>query len=138
MDGRSVGENHRAIPSYMPRTLPNYLSMHRKRAGLSQDDVAFLLGCQHGTLVSRYERARRQPTLETALSYEAILGVPARELFAGAFEKVEQRTGKRAQLLARRLSRRTADPSILRKLTELEQIVSGRSAATREDYEESR
>jgi transcriptional regulator with XRE-family HTH domain len=88
----------------MPGTpLSNYLRTFRKRSGLSQDDVAFLLGVQSGAEVSRHETFKRIPTLKTALSYEAIFGVPVRELFAGEFQKVEAEIKARAEELARRI-----------------------------------
>lgn len=87
----------------MARQLPNYLRTHRKRASLSQDEVAFLLGYQSGTRVSRYECFDRAPTLKMALACEAILGVPARELFAGVYEKAAEETRTRAVLLAKKL-----------------------------------
>jgi transcriptional regulator with XRE-family HTH domain len=71
-----------------PQRLDNYLRSHRKQSGLSQDEVAFLLGCESGSLLSRYEKRRRLPPLETALACEAVFGVPIAELFAG----VQQRT----------------------------------------------
>jgi transcriptional regulator with XRE-family HTH domain len=98
------------------RPLPNYLRRCRKRASLSQDDVAFLLGCQSGTKVSRYERFRRRPTLETALACEVIFGAPVRELFAGLYHQVERRTKQRATGLVRRLSRRLHEPSVRDKV----------------------
>ena len=73
---------HHSMPG---KPLSNYLRTFRKRSGLSQDDVAFLLGVQSGAEVSRHETFKRVPTLKTALSYEAIFGVPVRELFAGEF-----------------------------------------------------
>jgi transcriptional regulator with XRE-family HTH domain len=84
----------------MARKLNNYLKTHRKRASLSQDEVAFLVGTSGGAKVSRYERARRVPSLETAFAYEALFGVPARELFAGVYETVERGLRGRAQRLA--------------------------------------
>ena len=95
--------------------LPNYLKTYRRRAGLSQDEVAFLLGCQSGAKVSRYERLARQPNLETALAYEALLGVPARELFAGVYEKVENEVKTRARELAGSLNTLEADRGATRK-----------------------
>jgi transcriptional regulator with XRE-family HTH domain len=83
--------------------LDNYLRAYRKRAGLSQDDVSFLLGYKSGAQVSRYERGARKPTLENALTFEAILSVPARELFAGRYERVAQAVSRRAAKLAERL-----------------------------------
>jgi len=60
------------------------------------------MGVMSGAEVSRHETFSRVPTLKTALSYEAIFGVPVRELFAGEFEKVEAEIKARAQELARR------------------------------------
>lgn len=82
--------------------LPNYLRAHRKRLALSQDEMAFLLGMQDGTNVSRNERFARVPSLEAALAYEVIHGKPARELFAGLFENIEQEVTARAATLAKR------------------------------------
>jgi len=99
------------------RELPNYLRRYRKRAALSQDEVAFLLGGGSGAKVSRYERFRRIPDLETALACEAIFGVPVRELFPGIFQKVERNTARRARLLARRLKARQSQPLMAEKLS---------------------
>lgn len=89
----------------MPRrSLHNYLRTHRKRAGLSQDEVAFLVGLSGGDKVSRYERRSRLPSLETVLACEALFGVPASELFAGLYEEIEEETRKRARDLAKRLA----------------------------------
>lgn len=75
--------------------LENYLRTYRRRSGLTQREVAFLLGCETGTQVSRYERRRRLPPLATALACEAILGVPVAELFAGVWENEVKAIGKR-------------------------------------------
>jgi transcriptional regulator with XRE-family HTH domain len=112
----------------MAHKLQNYLRTYRKRTGLSQDEVAFLLGCQGptgGAKVSRYERFSRKPSLETALAYEAVFGIPGRELFAGIFQKVEEKTKKRAQLLARKLNGGKPDRMTRRKLETLASISSG-------------
>ena len=85
--------------------LPNYLRANRKRLGLSQDEVAFLLGTQSGAKVCRYERFVREPTLETAFAYEAIFQRPARELFGGIYEKIEQEVAARAKTLTYKTDR---------------------------------
>jgi len=108
----------------MAKLLDNYLRTYRNRAGLSQDELAFLLGCQHGTKVSRYERRSRQPSLEAAMAYEIALGTPVRELFAGMYEKVETVTLRRARVLARKLSTATRTPQTARKLELLGRITS--------------
>ena len=109
----------------MSHKLENYLRTYRKKSGLSQDEVAFLLGCQNGTKVSRYERFARKPSLETLFAYEVVFGAPARELFAGAYQKVEKRISNRAQLLTRKLNRATPDRMATRKLQILKAITSG-------------
>ena len=109
----------------MSHKLQNYLRTHRKRAGLSQDEVAFLLGCQSGTKVSRHERFGRNPSLETTFAYEVVFGTPARELFAGISQKVQLRTFRRARLLARKLSEAKQDRRTLRKIEILGSITSG-------------
>jgi transcriptional regulator with XRE-family HTH domain len=85
--------------------LPNYLRAHRKRLALSQDEVAFLLGTQSGAKVCRYERFVREPSLETALAYEAIFQRPARELFGGLYQQVEQEVVARAKMLTHKIDR---------------------------------
>jgi transcriptional regulator with XRE-family HTH domain len=104
------------------RKLPNYLRASRKKAGLSQDDLAFLLGCGSGTKVSRYELFRRQPGLATVFALEAIFGKPARELFAGMYEDAEQQTADRARRLIQRLNKDRDDSQLRRKLALLQTI----------------
>jgi transcriptional regulator with XRE-family HTH domain len=96
--------------------------MHRKRAGLSQDEVAYLLGCGHGAKVSRYERFNREPSLRTALAYEVIFQVPVRELFAGIYEQSRRDVERRTRYLVRRIERHTKNPLIARKLVVLKAI----------------
>lgn len=82
--------------------LTNYLRSNRKRLGLSQDEVAFLLGNQSGATVCRYERFAREPSLATALAFEAILKRPVSELFAGLYQKTEVQVAARAKALSYR------------------------------------
>ena len=83
------------------------------------------MGCQNGIKVSRYERFARKPSLETLFAYEVVFGAPARELFAGAYQKVEKKISKRAQLLAWKVNRATPTPMATRKLQILKAITSG-------------
>jgi transcriptional regulator with XRE-family HTH domain len=100
----------------MARKLQNHLRTYRKRTGLSQDEVAFLLGCRSGAKVSRYERFSRQPNLETILACEVVFGTPVRDLLAGTFQKVEDATLERARLLAEKLSTQEPGRIAARKL----------------------
>jgi transcriptional regulator with XRE-family HTH domain len=83
--------------------LQNYLVSNRKRLSLSQNEVAFLLGTQSGSKVSRYEQFATKPSLETALAFEVIYQRSASELFGGLYQKVEQEVIERAKALAERM-----------------------------------
>ena len=85
--------------------LLNYLRTNRKRLGLSQDEVAYLLGTGSGGKVCRYERGAREPSLRTALACEAIFQRSVRELFAGIYDEVEKEVATRAKSLARKTDR---------------------------------
>ena len=106
----------------MTHKLPNYLRVHRKRAGLSQDEVAQLLGHLSGAHLSRYENFRYTPALAAAFAFEVIFQAPARDLFAGVYQEVEQSVVSRAGFLVRRLEKRANPPAtraleVLRKVT---------------------
>ena len=102
------------------KPLDNYLRTYRKRAGLSQDEVAFLLGGGCGTQVSRYELGKRLPSLETALALEAILGVPVKKIFLGRFSKVDLEVRERAKILREKLQRDPKRRETVERLASLE------------------
>ncbi|SRR5260221_7847093 len=106
--------------------LPNYLRANRKRLALSQDEVAFLLGTRSGGKVCRYERFVRQPSLETALAYEAIFRRSMSELFPGLYQKVERDVAERATTLAERKDRKANRQSVRKReaLAELAQSLA--------------
>jgi len=85
------------------KSLDTYLRTYRRRAGLSQKEVAFLLGCRSGSRISRYEHMRSMPTLKTAFGFGAIFNAPVQELFTGVYQKVEKRIARRAKCLIRRM-----------------------------------
>ena len=87
----------------MPHRLDNYLRVYRRRAGLSQDEMAFLLGAKEGAKVSRYERFARTPTIDTAYAYEVVFQDVPSEMFGGIYDKVERRTRKRVPCAGRRI-----------------------------------
>src|SRR5260370_9525971 len=80
--------------------IANYLRAYRKRSGLSQSEVAYLLGCKNGNQVSRYERRTHMPPLRTALAFQAALDTPLSELYAGTYESVAKQVAARGQSLA--------------------------------------
>jgi transcriptional regulator with XRE-family HTH domain len=102
--------------------LDNYLRSARRRTALSQDEVAFLLGTQSGSKVSRYERGVREPGIDAAFAFEIIYLEALRELYAGRFDRLERVIAKRAKLLAERLREKRSSKTIARKIDLLSEI----------------
>lgn len=96
--------------------LPNYLRTYRKRAGLTQDEMAYLLGCRSGAKVSRYEHFSRQPNLKTVFAYQIIFHVPADKLFPGIYHEIEDITSERTKLLSHRLEKAQRNRITARKI----------------------
>jgi transcriptional regulator with XRE-family HTH domain len=86
-----------------PHRLPNYLKTHRKHSGLTQCDIAFLLGDSDGAQLSRYEKHHRIPSLEIALAFESIFKTPVAELFAGLHDSARSGVERRLHQLASEL-----------------------------------
>lgn len=106
------------------RKLQNYLRTYRKRFGLTQKEVAYLLGCTKAAKVSRYECFARLPSLKTALAYEAVFGVPVAELFAGIYQDIERATSRRARVLAHKKQKAKSPHTNGRKADLLRAIAS--------------
>jgi len=84
-------------------SLPHYLRTFRRRCGLTQRELAWLLGCESRSKVSHYERFVRKPSLESLLALEFVFEAPASELFGGIFETVAAVVKRRAKVLLRRV-----------------------------------
>jgi transcriptional regulator with XRE-family HTH domain len=104
--------------------LPNYLRVHRKRLGLSLNEVAFLLGWHGPSQPSRYEHFSRIPALHTALALTVILQASVSELFSGEYQNVKDAVCRQAQRLEALLTKKNPDPPTLRKLALLKIIRS--------------
>lgn len=109
----------------LPHRSTNYLRANRKRLGLSQDDVAFLLGCDSGAKVCRYEQMNREPNLKTALAFEVVFQRQPSELLPGAYQKIAKDVVKRAKALLRRIERQPPSRPRERKRQALENIING-------------
>ncbi|MBV9760290.1 MAG: helix-turn-helix transcriptional regulator [Acidobacteriaceae bacterium] len=59
----------------------NYLRAHRRTRGLSQRELALLVGYKNEWQVSRHELAKTIPPLTIALAYEVVFEVPVAQLF---------------------------------------------------------
>jgi len=87
----------------------NYLRSLRKTSGLSQSEVAFLLGAEDGGHVSRYEKGHRLPTLRTATAFATIFGVSPSTLFSGIQIEVDSEVLSRLKQLHAKLEKKRED-----------------------------
>ena len=65
----------------MTAILDSYLRTHRRRSGLTQDELGSLLGHRSGGIISVLERSGRDLRLREAYAFELIFGITAHELF---------------------------------------------------------
>ena len=93
----------------MSSPLNNYLRSHRKRSGLTQTEVAFLLGYEEGGQVSRYEKGHRLPTLRTAIAFATIFGVSPGALFSCIQMRVDKEVSSRIEQLHANLEKRRTE-----------------------------
>lgn len=89
-----------------------YLRTHRRAWGLTQSELASLLGLSSGTQVSRIEKSKRAPGLATALACQVIFGISPAELFPHAYAEVEERTIRQIYLLHQNLEKRSTSAEL--------------------------
>lgn len=109
----------------VPRVAMNFskLRSHRKRSGLTQKEVAFLLGGKKHSTISRYEAGERRPDLRTALAYCWLFDRELDELFPGVREEAHREVEERAKHLTREISQQrygTKNSYKLKKLARMQ------------------
>ena len=114
----------------MPAGAPNYIRTYRKRACLTQKDVAFILGSKSSAGISRHERSGRTPDLPTLLAYEMLFRTPVRNLYSGTHRKVEQKLIRRIRLLIQKLVEAGSGRRFQRKVEILTCYLEGGSWVT--------
>ena len=91
-----------------PSPVGTYLRFIRRRSGLSQKQLAQILGTVSQGQISRHERSVSQPSLLVAFGYEAVFRQPVSEIFPGFYHTVETAINERMEELESRLSDSTA------------------------------
>ena len=103
-----------------PDHIASYLRTHRKRSGLSQRELASILGFLSEIQISRHERSVTIPGLLIALGYEAIFRAPISEIFPGLYQTVAASIEERLADMEKNLQQSTTKgreaSSIARKL----------------------
>ena len=108
----------------MADRLPTYLRTYRKRFGLNQKELSFLLGCQSGVSVCQYERSVAQPSFEAAIASEVVLDASVDELFPSIYKKVSEGVVERARRMLKQLPEGTTDAKTKLKRQQLQKIIS--------------
>jgi DNA-binding XRE family transcriptional regulator len=111
--------------------LPNYIRTHRKRSCLTQGEVAFLLGSKSSAGISRHERFKQTPDLQTLLAYEMLFQTPVRNLFSSTHKEVEQKLRHRIRLLIRKLLRSGHGRRIAKKIEILTAYLEGKASLSK-------
>src|ERR1700719_4250737 len=80
----------------MAQRLKTYLRPSRRRWGLTQRELAFLIGVKNGTVISRIEGLKKAPRLVWAVACAAVFDTRALEVFPGLFSEVYEDVFRRA------------------------------------------
>ena len=112
----------------MSHLLSSYLHTLRKQWGLSQPDLASLLGITASALC-RFENLSRRPTAELIIGAEVIFGHGAKEVFPALYRDIERDIVNRAKARHKRLDSKT-DPTTREQLRLLTEIIERASQAT--------
>jgi transcriptional regulator with XRE-family HTH domain len=98
----------------------------RRRLGLTQRELAFLVGYESDSQVSHIENGSRVPHLAEVLVLELVFGVPAVTVFPEIRQAVGHKIRARAQLLLSDLEKSSISgtPRISYKTAQLENVLA--------------
>jgi transcriptional regulator with XRE-family HTH domain len=107
----------------MDHRLKSYLRTFRRRFGLTQRELAFLIGIRSRTAVSRIEQSKRKPSIDALIVCSFIFGASPLELFPTFISELHEIVMERVNELYEELQ---GDPSktTRAKLDFLEQLLS--------------
>lgn len=73
-----------------PTLAVSYLRTHRRNWGLTQEELASLIGTVSAKQISLYENGKRDFKLEVALACQVLFGVPPSIMFRDSYALVEE------------------------------------------------
>lgn len=94
----------------------------RLKAGLTQKDVAALLGMETGSAISRTEKSNGIPSPTILLGYCIIFKIHPKDLAPGKYGNIEKVVYAQASILAGQLKKRHATPAMSGRLKFLENL----------------
>ena len=94
-----------------------YLRTHRRVWGLTQGELARLLGLGNASQVSRLERCKRKrgPGIEAALACQVLFGVAPADMFPSVHRQVEERVIQSAYHMHQGLAHLTSLPALRKR-----------------------
>ena len=106
----------------MKRKAYAYVCSHRRRWGLTQRELALLVGLETATAISKIEKSKRPPTVATVIACGIVFGLPPDEIFPSLHEEIEQAVLASATALREQLLGQPDELSV-RKCVLLDQIL---------------
>lgn len=108
----------------MPRKLPQYVRTHRLHLGLTQEDLAILLGYANGSKLSQVEHNKRVLTQTALIACLLIFDCTVIDLFPGQAMVIEESVCNRAHERAAVLAALPTVPRKAHRIQALEGIAA--------------
>jgi transcriptional regulator with XRE-family HTH domain len=102
--------------------LGSYLRTYRIRTGLTQRDVAALLGLGTGSTISRTEKGKGTPSIQVLLGYCVLFEAHPKDLVPGILRDIEKIVYARTHVLAGQLRKRQATAMVLERIKFVENL----------------
>ena len=110
----------------MKHTQKNYLRTLRLKSGLTQKDVAYLLGLKSHEKISSIETRKKLPTIDVVIACCKVYAVKPNDFIRDDVTKIEQNVVHRAKSLYQLLKKQTRNPEIRRRLKALSRIIDAK------------
>jgi len=72
------------------KKIPNCLSKYRRQKGLSQKEVARILGLKRSSTISKWEKGICLPSTTSLLKLSALYGRPTEALFTDLYKRIKE------------------------------------------------
>ena len=103
----------RDAPIVMGRRTYSYIRVNRRRWGLTQRELALLVGLSGAASVSRIERAQQTPTAQALVSYALLFDIAPHDLLPSFHREIEDALIAAARTLRANLGKRTDQRALL-------------------------
>jgi len=110
-----------------------YFRTVRLRSGLTQSDVAFLMGWKQRNLISLLESRAREPSLNAIVGYRVIFGSQLRDLMPGRICDVRRSVKCRARMLLPQLKALPQSKIVQARVQMIERIIKNKKLTQRNE-----